>query len=85
MRNLLNALTLEPELPKPVVAALGLISIILAVACWLLVRRAIEPGSAAEWGLTLLFLGAMSGFMTTFIALIKILIYMRTRPARSTT
>ena len=85
MRDLLNALEIEPELPKPVVATLGVISIVLAIACWLLVRRAIEPGSAAEWSLTLLFLGAMSGYMTIFIALIKILIHLRGPSGQSST
>jgi hypothetical protein len=86
MKNLINALQTEPNLPKPIVAALGLVSITLAVVCWLLARNAIEPNStAAEWGLTLLFLGAMSGFMATFDALIRLVIHVRNRPGRATT
>ena len=73
MRNYLLEAEASGELTKPVLAVLGALSLALSVLCFLAVREDLpEAASRAQVGLTLLFIGSSSGFMTLFQALVKV-------------
>lgn len=73
MKDQLLEVTASGELPRRTLAVLGVLSLVLAVSCLYLVQASLPAHAvAAHLGLTLLFCGAVSGFLVVLQFLLKV-------------